>query len=231
MNYSYVLSMHIIPLAWAAVVSPTALSVFMVKMSLTENRHLSSFSFYLGTVSVFVVTVFLGIFLGKSPESNGHSDPATIAAIDLSLGIILILLGIQNLFKTNQEADEVLFKYLKIDVNSSTFIKFKRFFEVGLLTFLINFSTVVFVLASGREIGLTKLGLFPDTVPVLFLTIITLIAVEIFLLFFIILHKTAEKIMQPYSVDYPKWKLSYCPVPLAVGLLVIYNGLIKVGMI
>lgn len=41
------------PLAWAAAVSPTALSFFLIMISLSDNPRLAGISFYLGAIIVF----------------------------------------------------------------------------------------------------------------------------------------------------------------------------------
>ena len=76
------LLIQIIPLSWAAAVSPTALSLFMVMMSITDNPKLAGLSFYFGAIIVLLVTVIIGILLGNGLSSTGHSDPGTIACID-----------------------------------------------------------------------------------------------------------------------------------------------------
>ncbi len=227
------LLIQIIPLAWAAAVSPTALSLFLVMMSLTDNPRLAGFSFYAGAIVVLLLTVFIGIFLGNSLTTTGHSDPATIAAIDLFLGAILVLLGIRSLFsKGRGSGGGALFKYLQVDNSAGNFSKFSRFFTVGLLTFLINFSTAIFVLAAGRQIGLAQAGVLSDISAILVLTVITLVVIELPLLFFLILPNTAEKITEPMNQWINKnGKYLIAIFLLAIGILVIYNGTVRLGII
>jgi threonine/homoserine/homoserine lactone efflux protein len=227
------LLIQIIPLSWAAAVSPTALSLFLVMMSLTDNRKLAGLSFYLGAIVVLLVTVFIGIVLGNSLTSSGHSDPATIAAIDLFLGAILVLLGIRNLFsKGHENSAGALFKYLNVENITSNFSKFRRFFTVGFLTFLINFSTAIFVLAAGRQIGLANAGVGPEIAAILVLTIITLVVVEVPLIFFLALPKTADKVVEPINQWIKKNGNNLIAAFLiAIGLFVIYNGLGRLGMV
>ncbi len=227
------LLIQIIPLSWAAAVSPTALSLFLVMMSQTDNPKLAGLSFYFGAIVVLLITVFIGILLGNGLTLSGHSDPMTIAAIDLFLGAILVLLGIRNLFNKGAESSgRALFKYLNVDSTATIFTKFKRFFTVGLLTFLINFSTAIFVLAAARQIGLANAGLFPDIAAILLLTMITLVLIELPLLFFFIMPETAAKLMNPVN----KWISSngnylIAAFLLFIGLLIIYNGAVRLGLV
>ena len=203
----------------------------MVMMSLTDNPKLAGLSFYFGAITVLLVTVFIGILLGNGLSSTGHSDPATIASIDLFLGAILVLLGVRNLFsKGGESGGSALFKYLNVESTVSNLSKFSRFFTVGLLTFLINFSTAIFVLAASRQIGLAKAGLFTDIISILVLTIITLAVIEVPLLFFLFLPETAAKATKPMN----RWinkNGSYLIAGflLAIGILVMYNGAVRLG--
>ena len=81
-----------IPLSWAAAVSPVTLSIFLIIMSMAKKPRLAGVSFYLGAIVVLLITVFIGVFLGQKLNASGHTNPATMAAIDIFLGAILILL-------------------------------------------------------------------------------------------------------------------------------------------
>lgn len=223
---------QIVPLAWAAAVSPTALSFFLIMMSMTDNPRLAGLSFYFGAIVVFIITVIIGILLGNSLTASGNSNPSTIAAIDLFLGAILVLLGIKNIFgKKSEKQSGALLKYLKVDQASNNLHKFKRYFTVGFLTFLINFSTAIFVLAAARQIGIANAGIEINTIAIIVLGLITLIVIEVPLLFFLLFPKTGEKIMKP--VD--DWISNHGNILVAVfliaiGAYVIYNGMGKLGM-
>ncbi|AXV37587.1 MAG: GAP family protein [Methanobacteriaceae archaeon] len=217
---------QIIPLAWAAAVSPTALSLFLITMSMSDNPKLSGLSFYVGAIFVLLLTVFLGIFLGSALTSTGHGDPATTGAIDLFLGAILVLLGIKSFFSKSHGKNSSLIKYLRIDVQASNFAKFRQYFTIGLLTFLTNLSTAIFILAAGREIGLAKTGIWVDVGAIVLLTLITLIVIEVPLLFFVLMPKSAEKVSEPMD----KWLSKHSNLVMAIflliiGFLVIYNGI------
>jgi threonine/homoserine/homoserine lactone efflux protein len=200
-------------------------------MSMTKNPKLSGFSFYMGAISVLLLTVFIGFLMGNALQNTGNSNPTTIASIDLFLGAILVLLGIRSLFSKEHKKNSAIFEYLQIDEQASKFVKFRRYFTVGLLTFLINFSTAIFVLAAGRQIGIAKAGLWTDIGAIVLLTVITLIVVEVPLFFFLVFPKTAEKVTKPMN----QWlsnhtNLVMAAFLLAIGGLVIYNGLSRIGI-
>lgn len=218
----------ILPLAGAAAVSPVVLSIFLVIMSLSDNPKLSGLSFYLGTIVVLLITVFIGIFLGHKLTGGGAGDPRTMAAIDMSLGAVLILLGFRNFVSKKENK---IFKYLTINEKTSVFSSFKRYFSIGFIAFLTNFSTAIFILAAGRVIGVANAGFVPDIGAILILTLITLLVIEIPLLFFLILPKKAKKITAPIN----EWISSHGNLVtglfcVGIGLYILYNGTIKLGM-
>jgi len=217
---------QIITLSWAAAVSPTALSFFLITMSMSDNPKLSGLSFYAGAISVLLITVFIGIFLGGALTSTGHSDPATTGAIDIFLGSILFLLGIKSLISKKNGKNSSLINFLHIESDASNFAKFRRYFTIGLLTFLTNLSTAIFVLAAGRQIGLSKTGIWIELGSIALLTIITLILIEVPLLFFLLAPKTAEKVTKPMNnwlSKHSNWVMA--GFLILIGFLVIYNGL------
>lgn len=225
---SSILISGIIPLAGAAAVSPVSLSVFLIIMSLSDRPKLSGLSFYLGAILVLLITVFIGIFLGHKLTGGGAGDPRTMAAIDMSLGTVLIILGFRN-FVSKKENN--MFKYLTIEEGTNSFSSFKKYFSLGFITFLTNFSTAIFILAAGRVIGVADAGFVVDAVTILTLTLITLLVIEIPLIFFLILPKKAKKITEPVN----KWisdhgNLVTGAFCIGIGLLIVYNGIMRLGM-
>jgi hypothetical protein len=152
-----------------------------------------------------------------------------MAAIDMSLGAVLVLLGFRNFVS---KKDNSLFKYLTIDPKASSFSNFKRYFSLGFIAFITNFSTAIFVLAAGRVIGVAGAGFVPDAGAILTLTLITLLVIEVPLLFFLILPVKAKKITEPVN----EWISNHGNLVtglfcVGIGLLVIYNGIGRLGMV
>jgi threonine/homoserine/homoserine lactone efflux protein len=146
----------------------------------------------------------------------------------MTLGAVLVLLGFRN-FVSKKE--NTLFKYLIIDKKASAFSSFKKYFSLGFIAFLTNFSTAIFILAAGRMIGVADAGFTVDALTILTLTLITLIVIEVPLLFFLILPEKAKKITEPVN----KWISTHGNLVtgafcVGIGLLIIYNGIGKLGM-
>ena len=220
-----------IPLSWAAAVSPVTLSIFLVIMSMTKKPRLAGFSFYFGAIIVLLVTVFIGVLLGQKLTASGHANPSTMAAIDVFLGALLVLLGIRNFGSKDDSRGGKFLKSLKIDPNASTFSEFVKYFTIGIIAFLMNFSTAIFVLATGRAIGVANAGFTNDGVAVIILIFIALLIVEIPLLFFVIIPGKAHKATQ--TID--EWINNHGNIVtglfcVLIGIFIVYNGIQKLGM-
>lgn len=220
-----------IPLSWAAAVSPVTLSIFLIIMSMAKKPRLAGISFYMGAIVVLLITVFIGVFLGQKLSASGHTNPATMAAIDIFLGAILILLGFRNFASKEDNNKGKLSKRLQIDPKTGTFSQFVKYFSIGIFAFLMNFSTAIFVLATGRTIGVANASLSSDTIATIILIIVALIIIEIPLLFFVIIPDKAHKVIEPVN----EWITNHGNIVtglfcVAIGFFVVYNGLQKLGM-
>ncbi|MBI4814009.1 MAG: GAP family protein [Methanobacterium sp.] len=220
-----------IPLSWAAAVSPVTLSIFLVIMSMAKKPRLAGFSFYLGAIVVLLLTVLIGIFLGQKLSVSGHADPITMAAIDIFLGAVLFLLGFRNIVNPEHGKSTNILNRLQVDPKTSQLHQFIKYFSIGIIAFLMNFSTAIFILAAGRAVGVANAGLTNDTTSILLLILITLLIIEIPLLFFIILPDKAHEVMNPVN----EWISHHGNLVtgifcIAIGFFVVYSGLGKLGM-
>jgi threonine/homoserine/homoserine lactone efflux protein len=220
-----------IPLSWAAAVSPVTLSIFLIIMSMAKNPKLAGISFYLGAILVLLFILVIGIFLGHQLNMAGHADDATMGAIDLFIGAVLFLLGLKHMIATEDTKNNKILKIIDVDPDASTLYKFYKYFSIGILAFILNFSTAIFVLAVGKAIGTSNAGLTNDIISTIILIIIALLIIEIPILFFIILPEKAKKITTPIN----KWINNHGNIVtglfcIIIGLFVVYNGFQKIWM-
>lgn len=220
-----------IPLSWAAAVSPVTLSIFLVIMSMAKKPRLAGFSFYIGAIVVLMVTVFIGIFLGQKLSASGHADPTTMAAIDIFLGAVLFLLGFRNMVSKEHGKNKHILNRLQVDPNTGKVRQFIKYFLIGIIAFLMNFSTAIFVLAAGRAIGVANSGFTNDTASVLILILIALLIIEVPLIFFVLIPNKAQKVLNPVN----EWISSHGNLVtgifcIAIGFFVVYSGLQKLGV-
>jgi threonine/homoserine/homoserine lactone efflux protein len=220
-----------IPLSWAAAVSPVTLSVFLIMVSMSKNPKLAGFSFYIGAIVVLLVSVFIGIFLGQKLDAAGATNQVTMASIDIFLGAVLFLLGLRNLVSKDESKSNHILKFVQINEDASVLYKFSRYFLIGVIAFLMNFSTAIFVLAVGRVIGVSHQSFGNDFISIILLIIIALVIIEIPLLFFIVAPKSAEKMTKPID----DWITKHSSLVtglfcLIIGAYVVYAGIQKLGL-
>lgn len=226
------LIIQIMPLAWGAAVSPVVLSIFLVIMSITDKPRLSGLSFYLGAIIVLLLVLMVGILLGNSLSTAGAADPKTSAAIDMVVGVILIILAFRNFAIKEHEHKGGIFKYLKPGKDSKGIAVFGQFFAIGVVSFLTNFTTAVFVLAAGKVIAQSNAGAVEVTLAIIILTLITLLVVEVPLAIFMIIPLTAHKITKPLN----KWisnNGNYVTglFVLVIGIYIVLKGAKTLGLV
>lgn len=215
----------VVPLSWAAAVSPVPLMIFLVMMTLTDKPRLAGVSFYLGAIVVLLFTVLIGIFLGNTISSSGNSSSAVVATLDLVFGAILLLLGIKSLFEKSDTEGPVV-KYMDVGSDASNATKFKRYFIIGIFIFFVNFSTAMLVLDAGWKMGLANASSYNNLIAVIVIMLITLVIVEIPLLLFFIAPKATAKAM----VSLKGWLAKYGNLVTGVffiilGIVLLHSGL------
>lgn len=198
---------------------------------MAKKPKLAGFSFYLGAIVVLLITVIMGVFLGQKLTASGQSNPATMAAIDIFLGAVLVLLGLRNFAAKEDNKGGNFLKRLEIDPNASTLSLFVKYFSIGIIAFLMNFSTAIFVLAVGRTIGVANAGFSNNAISVIVLIIISLLIIEVPLLFFVTFPKKAQKVLGPID----EWISNHGNIVtglfcIAIGIFVVYSGLQKLGI-
>ena len=215
----------VVPLSWAAAVSPVPLMIFLVMMTLTDKPRLAGVSFYLGAVLILLFTVIIGIWLGNSLSSTGNSNTGVAATIDLIFGAVLLLLGIKSLFEKSDTEGPVV-KYMDVGSAASTATKFKHYFIIGVFIFFVNFSTAMLVMSAGMKIGLADAGSFNNIIAVIVITIITMIIIEVPLILFFILPKATKKAMEGLK----GWLAKYGNIITGVFFIILGIVLINSGL-
>ncbi len=225
------LLVQVIPLSFLAAVSPVSLSIFLILMTFTKDRRLAGLSFFIGSVIMLLIVVFLGMVLGQSLVSSGHTDNSTKAIIDLFLGAILILLGIRSLFKENHES-RIIQRLKEGEEAVSRSKEIEKYLVIGFFTFLVNFSTAIFVLDVGKVIGLAGASLLSNIIAIVIMLLITMILIELPLLFILFMPKTADKFLDPLE-KWIKKNGSYIITIflIAIGAYVMYNASVVLGLL
>ncbi len=188
----------VLPLAFGAAVSPTVLLGIILVLSITKRPKLNGIAFYIGSITLLLIVVALGITLGKGAEVATGKPPSLISAyFDIILAVLLIILGVRKIVKEDKGLDKSKFSGDKPLSAGKSFIESMIF---GLGLFVVNFTTTILVFAAGKDIGISPAPVVDKLVVIVILTIITLIVVEIPLLIYVIFPKTANKFLEPVNI-------------------------------
>lgn len=220
---------QIIPLAFGAAVSPTALMGIILLLSISNKPKLSGIGYYVGSIILVLIVIVLGLVLGAGiANSSSHPNPI-LAGIDLILGILLIIMGIHRIF-IPQKSPKHRFKGEGTVVSGTTvFLKGLMF---GFVMFLINFSTTLIVLEAGKLISTSSADLMGKLIVTTILVLITLIVCEVPLLIYFLFPSRANKILSKVNIWMQKnGHILMGLVILAIGLYLLWIGSLKFGII
>lgn len=223
------LLIQILPLAFGAAVSPTALMGIIILLSISKKPKLQGFGYYIGSLILIIIVILLGLLLGTGITSGYNKPNLLLSWIDLVLGIIILFLGARRIFHTQKSPTNRINNNDKPSSNLNLFIKGISF---GFGLFLINFSTTIIVLAAGKEIAVSSVGFIGKFLIIMILIIITLLVCEVPLIMYVLYPKKAKKILSQVN----RWMQSNGHilmglVLLVIGLYLILIGLIRLGFI
>ena len=218
------LLIDILPLAFGAAVSPTVLIGIILVLSITKRPKLNGIAFYIGSIILLLIVVALGALVAKGASIATGSHPSTASAyFDVILALILILIGIRRVVKEDKGPDEDRFKQDKPISASKSFIE-AMIFGFGL--FVINFTTTILVFAAGKDIGLSSAPLLDKLIIIVILTIITLLVIEVPLLVYVLVPKTANKLLEPLKIWMQKnGKYLMAAIFFVFGIYLLIKGL------
>lgn len=138
---------HVTPLALGAAVSPSILTMSVLILSRDHGRsRMVAF-----TIANLIVLTAIGIagffaFKGTIPTDRPPSANAAAAAVDTALGLILVIFGIRAMLRPAPEAPAK--EESKPDSGPQTV----RFFLLGVVLMLSNFTTLALFLPADKEI-------------------------------------------------------------------------------
>ena len=228
MSETVTLLTQTIPLAFGAAVSPTALMGIILLLSISKKPKISGIGYYAGSILLVLIVLAIGIILGTGVSTATPQPNPILAAIDLILGAILLVMGIIRIFRP-QKSPKHRFSSEHPDASGlKIFLKGTSF---GFLMFLINFSTSIIVLEAGKIISTSSAPTTGKVMVTVILILITLLVCEIPLLIYFLLPGSSERILSKINV----WMqnnghILMGIVILAIGLYLLWIGSIKIGL-
>ncbi len=220
---------QIIPLAFGAAVSPTALMGIILLLSISKRPKISGIGYYAGSILMVVIVLGVGFVLGNGVSSvTPHPNPL-LAAIDLILGVILFVMGIIRIFRPQKSPKH---RFNGEHPDSSSLSVFLKGLSFGFVMFFINFSTTLIVLEAGKLIATASAPITGKVIVSLILILITLLVCEVPLLIYFLLPGRSDKILSKINVWMQKnGHILMGLVILAIGLYLLWIGSIKFGLI
>lgn len=187
----------ILPYAIVAAISPLILATLLETISPRRSPRLSSFSYLLGSIILFLIMAFFGLYIGTSIPTTVLGPIVVGGVIEVVLGSILIIIALKTLFVREGPRERGfigLINSLREDNKLSIFIKF---FYFGFLTYLASFTTSILVLVAGIIIGLSKAAFPISSVTIIILGLIALLVVEIPFIIYLVVPTRAGDILTP----------------------------------
>lgn len=218
-----------IPLALGAAVSPTALMGIILLLSISKNPKISGIGYYVGSIVLVLIVVAIGFILGTGvSNATPHPNPL-LAAIDLILGVILLIMGIIRIFRPQKSPKH---RFNGDHPDASGFMVFLKGVSFGFLMFLINFSTTIIVLEAGKIISTSTAPATGKGIATVILILITLLVCEIPLLIYFLLPERSERILSKINVWMQKnGHILMGIVILAIGLYLLWIRSVKIGLL
>jgi len=214
----------ILPYAIGALFSPLILYTLLATISPINRPRLSSFAFLFGSVIIFLILAFIGLYIGTTLFGINARTVQTSSIIETVFGIILLIIAVKTIFVGEESRSGGLINFINLQKNSFLSV-FLKFFYFGLIAVLASFTTAIFITVAGIIIGLSNPGFTNTAITVTILGLISLFVAEISFIFYLISPDAAEDILDPFREWAPKYG-DYLTgfVYFIIGLFLITRG-------
>jgi len=205
---------HLVLVGLAASVSPVAIMV-MISLMLTKNPMRNALFFLVGFTLVLVAMGVVAVFVFH--VGTAHHTGSVDGWIDIAFGVIC--LGLIPVSLRRKEKPE------KPREDGKPFTAAKSF-TVGILTMLVNASTIVIYLAGTHLITAAKLSTFDDIIALIILTAVTLITLFIPMAIYALFPSRAGKLLDSLKVWLAKHRTTIAIVILVIfGVYLLIKGI------
>lgn len=177
---------QVIPVALGAAVSPVLLTVTILILSGRHYQKVRAASFITGAaLDIFLVGI-IGLSVGNLTLPK--APPLTLGAIDIGLGILLILLGIKRIFSKNNKKGGTA----EEDDQSP---KYKDNLLKGMAIMGVNFTTWVLYVEAIKIINVSDLNSVQQLILLLIVITIVLLPAIIPLIIYLVIPGRAQQIL------------------------------------
>lgn len=186
----------ILPYAIGALFSPLILYTLLATIEPASKPRLSSFAFLFGSIIIFLILVFIGLYTGTTLFGIDATPIQTGATIEIALGIILIIIATKTIFVGEEARSGGLIDFINLRGNNNLSV-FLKFFYFGLITVLASFTTAILMTIAGIIIGLSSPGFTNSAIIVTILGFISFFTIEVAFIFYALSADAAEDVFSP----------------------------------
>jgi len=211
---------EILFLSLGASINPTNLTIILLYLGAENHPLRKGSSYYAGNFTAAFVWTFLSLLFGAALLAIiPHFSTFISACIDISLGFILLLLGIYFYRKRKPQKNDKV-KEAKKEPGLYKVYSFGFFMNIA------NYSSIPLLFVASKDVGLTGLSFEYQISLLLVICLIMNIMVEIPLIFYIIERQRAVKILRKANVLFTsKGNIIIGIYIFLIGIFLIWRGL------
>jgi len=185
----------ILPLALAGAISPTVLAVVLVVLSEKRYPKLRGLAFLAGTTTVVVAISLLVVFVFGSavPDSQKGSNSDLSGYIDLGFAVLLLALAALTFSRRNHPHKE------HHDSSQEPGARLPRFYAIGAVIMLLNFTTLAVFLPALKEIAIDKVSDADRVTALVVVDVIVLTPAWLPVLLYLVSPNLARKVLNPLN--------------------------------
>lgn len=203
----------VLPLALAGAISPTVLAVVLVVLAEKRYPKLRGLAFLAGTTTVVVAISLLVVFVfgAAVPDSQKGSNSDLSGYIDLGFAVLLLALAALTFSRRNHPHKE------HHDSSQDPGARLPRFFAIGAVIMLLNFTTLAVFLPALKEIAIDKVSDADRITALVVVDVIVLTPAWFPVLLYLVSPRLARKVLDPLN-DF----LNRHRVAVGVGICLVF---------